>query len=246
MPKIIIIDGNAIAHRAFHALPPLTNKEGRVLNAVYGFASILLKVIKDLKPDYLAVTFDLAAPTFRHQEYKEYKAKRVKQPQELYDQLPLIKELLRAMGISVYEKEGYEADDVIATIATSSKIKNIIVTGDLDTLQLVDENTSVHTLKKGVSDIAVYDEKAVLERFGLKPSQMVDYKALRGDPSDNILGVKGIGEKTATELIKKFGSIEKIYEKIPDSKFQIPDSIFQNIAFSFFAIFAISPINCGT
>lgn len=216
MKKFIIIDGNAIVHRAFHAIPPMTNKDGVVLNAVYGFTSILLRTIKELQPDYLAVAFDLRAPTFRHQEYKDYKAGRVKQPQELYDQMVLIKDLLRAMQVPVLECEGYEADDIIATVAANNKreeLKTIIVTGDMDTLQLVDENTEVQTMKKGVNDIVVYNSKAVLDRYGLKPDQMIDYKALRGDPSDNILGVKGIGEKTATELLRKFGSLEEMYQQ---------------------------------
>ena len=223
--RFVIIDGNALVHRAFHAIPPMTNKNGQVLNAVYGFTSIFLKAIKDLKPVYLAVTFDLAAPTFRHKEYKEYKAKRVKQPQELYDQLYLIKDLLRAMKIKIYEREGFEADDVIATLAqTSLKTENVILTGDMDTLQLINNNTKIYSLHKGISDIFVYDDAAVKERYGLLPSQMIDYKALRGDPSDNILGVKGIGEKTATDLIQKFGSIEEMYKKIKDPKNKIPVS----------------------
>lgn len=216
MLKFVIIDGNAIVHRAFHAIPPMTNKDGLVLNAVYGFTSILLRTIKELQPDYLAVAFDLKAPTFRHKEYKEYKAGRAKQPQELYDQMALVKELLQAMQVPVLEKEGFEADDIIATVAINNKkekLTTIIVTGDMDTLQLVDKDTEVYTMKKGVNDIAVYDVKAVQERYGLKPEQMVDYKALRGDPSDNIPGVKGIGEKTAAELIQKFGSVEEIYRQ---------------------------------
>ncbi len=216
--KFIILDGNALVHRAFHALPPLTAKNGQVVNAVYGFASIVFKMLAELKPEYAAATFDLAAPTFRHREYKEYKAKRIKQPQELYDQFPLVKDLLRAMGIPIYEKEGFEADDVIATIVTKSQADNLIVTGDMDTLQLVNDNTKVYGLKKGVSETVIYDEKAVEERYGLKPTQMVDYKALRGDPSDNILGVKGIGEKTAATLIQKTGSIEKLYQLLEKEK----------------------------
>ncbi|MBI5222323.1 MAG: DNA polymerase I [Candidatus Magasanikbacteria bacterium] len=218
MPRFIIIDGNAIVHRAFHAIPPLLNKKGLILNAVYGFTSILLRAIKELKPDYAAVAFDLKAPTFRHKEYKDYKAKRIKQPQELYDQMVLVKDLLRAMQIPIFEKEGFEADDIIATLAVKNKGENLIVTGDMDTLQLVNDKTKIYTMKKGVNDIVVYDAAAVQERYGLKPEQMIDYKALRGDPSDNILGVKGIGEKTAGELIKKFGSLEKIYEKIDKLK----------------------------
>ncbi|KKR48526.1 MAG: polymerase protein [Candidatus Magasanikbacteria bacterium GW2011_GWC2_40_17] len=215
MSKFVIVDGNAIVHRAFHAIPPMTGKNGLVLNAVYGFTSILLRTIKELQPDYLVVAFDLKAPTFRHLEYKEYKAQRVKQPQELYDQMVLVKELLRAMQVPVLEQEGFEADDIIATVAVNNKkekVKTIIVTGDMDTLQLVDEDTEVYTMKKGVNDIVVYNTKAVEERYGLKPEQMIDYKALRGDPSDNIPGVKGIGEKTAADLIQKFGTLENLYK----------------------------------
>jgi len=223
MPKFVIVDGNAIVHRAFHALPPMTNKDGLVLNAVYGFISILLRTVKEIAPKYLAVTFDLKAPTFRHKEYKEYKAKRVKQPQELYDQIDLARNFLRAAKIPVFEKEGFEADDLIATLTAlaviyaknkKERVENIIVTGDMDTLQLVDENTKVYTMKKGINDIAVYDIAAVKERYGLLPEQMVDYKSLRGDPSDNIPGVKGIGEKTASELLQKFGSVAELYVKL--------------------------------
>lgn len=230
MSRFIIIDGNAIVHRAFHAIPPLTNKKGLILNAVYGFISILLRAIKELKPDYAAVAFDLKAPTFRHKEFKEYKAQRVKQPQELYDQMILVKDLLRAMKIPVFEKEGFEADDIIATLATQNNGENLIVTGDMDTLQLINEKTKVYTMKKGVNDIAVYDAAAVKDRYGLKPKQMIDYKALRGDPSDNILGVKGIGEKTAGELIKKFESLEGVYEKIDKlAEFKISPSVVEKL-----------------
>lgn len=212
--KFIIIDGNAILHRAWHALPPLTAKDGKLVNAVYGFAMIFIKVLKELKPAYIAVTFDKKAPTFRHEEFKEYKANRVKQPDELYDQIPRVKELVEAFGAPIYEKDGFEADDVIATLVNQSSHENIIVTGDLDTLQLVDKMTKIYTSKKGITDMVIYDENMVKERYGLPPSQMIDFKALRGDPSDNIPGVKGIGEKTASELLQKFGSLEKIYEAL--------------------------------
>ncbi len=216
--KIIIIDANSLIHRAFHALPPLTAGNGEVVNAVYGFTTILLKAIKDYEPDYLACCFDVSKDTFRKQKYEEYKAHREEQPSELYDQFPLIKELLNAMKIAIYEKKGFEADDVIGTISQEVKkeknLKTIIVSGDLDTLQLVDEKTLVYTLKKGISDTIIYDSSAVKERFGFEPKQMVDYKALRGDASDNIPGVKGIGEKTATSLIQEFGSLENLYKTI--------------------------------
>ncbi len=205
-------------HRAYHALPALATAGGTLTNAVYGFTTVLLKTLKEVKPDYLAVTFDTKAPTFRHKLYKEYKATRVKKPQEFYDQFALAHEVAEAFGISVYERDGFEADDVIGSIASAAlaepNLKTIIVTGDLDALQLVDERTVVRTFKKGIADTADYDAAAVRERFGLTPTQIVDLKALAGDHSDNIPGVTGIGEKTAVELLQKFGSVEKIYSAL--------------------------------
>lgn len=220
--KFIIIDGNALLHRAWHALPPLFTKKGELINVVYGFTMIFLRVLKELKPTHFVVTFDKKAPTFRHEIFKEYKAQRIKQSDEFYNQIPRVKELLEAFNIPIFEKEGYEADDLIGTIATQLTIINplieiIIVTGDLDLLQLIDKNINVCTLKKGITETIIYDEKAVKERYGLEPKQMIDFKALRGDPSDNILGVKGIGEKTATDLLKNFGTLEKIYEVAPEA-----------------------------
>lgn len=215
--KFVILDGNALIHRAFHALPPLTTKSGEVVNAVYGFASILLKVLKELKPDYIAATFDLAAPTFRHKEYEDYKATRVKAAQELYDQIPRVKDVVKAFNIPIYEQEGFEADDLIGTVTKKlhgKQIDVIIVTGDMDTLQLVDKDTFVYTMKKGFGETTEYGPAEVRERYGLDPDQMIDYKALRGDPSDNIPGVPGIGEKTATELLQTFGTLDKLYEAV--------------------------------
>ena len=223
MKKLVLIDSNALVHRAFHALPPtLTSPKGVLTNAVYGFTSVLIKMIKDLKPDYIAATYDLAGPTFRHEEFAEYKAHREKAPDELYAQIPLTKEVLKAFGIPIYEKQGFEADDVIGALAEMVKknppaggIQVIIVTGDLDTLQLVDgEKVVVFTLRKGLTDTMVYDEKEVRNRYGLNPNQVIDYKGLKGDPSDNIRGVRGIGDKTASALIQKYGSIEGLYKKI--------------------------------
>ena len=222
--KLIIIDGNALIHRAYHALPPLTTKDGTLINAAYGFTSIFLKVLKELKPEYVAVTFDRAKKTFRDELYHDYKATRVKQPDELYNQIPMVKEIIRLFNIPIYELDGYEADDVIGTIChlktvDQPDIESVIVTGDLDTLQLVDDNTHVYTLKKGLSDTLIYDEKAVQERFsGLSPNQMIDYKALRGDASDNIPGVKGIGEKTAIALLNEFSTLDNVYKNIKSSK----------------------------
>ncbi len=215
--KFLIFDGNAIVHRSFHALPPtMTTKTGEQVNAVYGFASFLLKAIKEFKPTYCAVSFDLKGPTFRHVEYTEYKATRVKAPDELYAQFDRVKELVRALNIPIYELQGFEADDVIGTVAelVHDKIDTIIVTGDMDAIQLVDESTFVYAMSRGVSESVLYDVKAVKARYDFNPIQMIDYKALRGDPSDNIPGVKGVGEKTATELIKEFGDIETLYKEI--------------------------------
>lgn len=221
--KVVLFDGNAILHRAFHALPPLSLKDGTLVNAVYGFVTIFLKVLKDIRPSHVAVTFDRREPTFRHKEYVAYKAQRVKQPQELYDQIPLIKEVLSAFNVPVYELAGYEADDIIGTVVTKvrqseSDMDILIVTGDLDTLQLVDDKTKVFTPKKGLSDPVIYDVAAVNERYGLTPNQLIDYKALRGDPSDNIPGVKGVGEKTASDLIKTYGTLENLLDVLADPK----------------------------
>jgi len=221
MKKLVLIDANALVHRAFHALPPLTNRKGELTNAVYGFSSVLIKVINELKPDYMAAAFDLAAPTFRHIEYEGYKAKRPKAPDELYEQIPRTKEVLGVFGIPVLEKEGFEADDIIGTVAkkyTNKKIDILIITGDLDTLQLIDDNIRVYTMKKGLSDTIIYGDREVEERYGLKVSQMIDYKALRGDPSDNIPGVKGIGEITATSLLKEFKTLENLYKNLDKVK----------------------------
>lgn len=223
MKKLILIDGNALVHRAFHALPPLTSPRGTVVNAVYGFASLLIKAIKDLKPDYMAAAFDLAGPTFRHEEFEDYKAHRVKGPDELYAQIPLVKELLRSFGVATFEKAGLEADDLIGSIAEQAKkmpdLQTIILTGDLDTLQLVEDGkVLVYTLRKGLSDTVLYDEEAVEKKIGLKPSQVTDFKGLKGDSSDNIPGVPGIGEKTACSLLQKYGTIENLYEQLEKTK----------------------------
>lgn len=218
--RYLLIDGNALVHRGFHAIPNLSTKSGEPTNAVYGFTMILLKAIKDLKPTHIACSFDLKGPTFRHEEYAEYKATRVAAPDELYAQFDRVKEVVRALNIPIFEIEGYEADDVLGTLARQICEDNghdcdvMIATGDLDTLQLVNHCVKVYTLRKGLSDTAIYDEQAIFARYGLTPAQMIDYKALRGDPSDNIKGVKGIGEKTAGELIKAFGSLDELYKAI--------------------------------
>jgi len=220
MKTLVLIDSNALIHRAYHALPPFKTKKGKLVNAVYGYTSILFRIVQELNPDYLVATFDLAGPTFRDLEYKEYKAKRVKAPQDLYDQIPLVKQVVKALDIPLFEKKGFEADDLIGTIVEKlggKEIKKYIVTGDLDTLQLVDGKTFVFTSKKGIKDTFIYDIKAIKERYGLRPKQIIDYKGLKGDPSDNIPGVPGVGEKTAIDLVKKFGSLEKLYKDLEKS-----------------------------
>lgn len=232
MKRLVLIDSHAVIHRAFHALPPLTGPDGAPVNAVYGFASVLLKIIKDLKPDYIAAAFDHAGPTFRHLAYERYKATRIKAPDELYLQIPVVKNLLKDFGIPVIEKQGYEADDIIGTIAAEVDRRHpgteiIIVTGDLDTLQLISKHIKVFTMRKGVSDTILYGESEVRARFGLSPAQLIDYKGLRGDPSDNIPGVKGIGEKTASELLMAHGSIEEIYRLLKKNQLRFKPGVIQ-------------------
>ncbi|HEX9721681.1 MAG TPA: DNA polymerase [Candidatus Paceibacterota bacterium] len=219
MKTLLLVDANSLIHRAFHALPPLSTSRGEMTNAVYGFVSILLRAIKELDPEYIAAAFDVAGPTKRHKQFAEYKATRKEAPQELYDQFDLVKEVLRALGIPIYEKEGYEADDIIGTIALKvskqTPGETVIVSGDMDTLQLVNKNTKVYTMRKGMQDTVLFDEGAVEKKFeGLVPGQVADYKGLRGDPSDNIPGVAGVGEKTAIQLLQEFGTIEQLYKNM--------------------------------
>ena len=227
--KFVIIDGNALIHRSFHALPlTLTTKTGEVVNAVYGFASILLKVLKDFKPKYIAVTFDKKAPTFRHKIYPEYKAHREKAPDELYKQIPYIKKLVTVFNIPIFEMSGFEADDLIGTmcqkinnISDQKIIDNIIITGDMDALQLINEHTRVYAMSRGLSDGIIFDDRNVEEKYGIKVGQMIDYKALRGDPSDNIPGVRGIGEKTAVALLQEFDNLDNLYSEIEKNNGQL-------------------------
>jgi len=223
--RLIVIDANSLIHRAYHALPPLTTKRGELVNAVYGFLLVFLKAIKEFRPDFIAACFDFPAPTFRHKKFKSYKAKRPPTPEELYRQIPKIKEILSAFNIPIFEKEGFEADDLIGTIAHLApkkqvvpKIETIILSGDLDTLQLVDAQTRACILRKGVKNIILYDKKMIGEKFqGLKPEQILDFKALRGDPSDNIPGATGVGEKTAIKLLLKFGGLGNLYKEIEEN-----------------------------
>jgi len=215
MERLIIIDSNALLHRAFHALPPLMTKTGQETGAVYGFLLTLFKAITDLKPTYIVACFDTKAPTFRHEMYKDYKAQRPVTPTGIVSQIPITKEVLTAFNIPVFAKEGVEADDLIATIcAKNSGIEIYIISGDLDNTQLVSDNVKVYTLGKGIKDTVIYDINKVRERFGVEPNQMVDFKALTGDPSDNIPGVEGIGKKTAAEIIQKYDNIKNLYDEL--------------------------------
>lgn len=214
--RIVLLDTHAIIHRAYHALPEFTGPSGRPTGALYGLVAMLLKIITDLTPDYIAACYDLPKPTIRHEAYEGYKATRAKTDDALAEQLVDARKVFEAFSIPLYEREGFEADDLLGTIAHElygrKDVDVIIASGDMDTLQLVDdERVRVYTLRKGINDIILYDEKAVLTRFGFLPALIPDWKGLRGDPSDNIKGIPGIGEKTATELITGFGSIEKIY-----------------------------------
>jgi DNA polymerase-1 len=226
--KLILIDAHALIHRAYHALPPtMRAPDGTPTNAIYGFTTVLIRVLKELKPDFAAAAFDTPEPTFRHKEYGEYKAHRPETASDLAEQFPKVKEVLGALEMRVFENPGFEADDIIGTLARkfSAELEVIIVTGDLDTLQEVGPKVKVYTLKKGVTDTVIYDEKAVKERFGIGPAQITDFKGLKGDPSDNIPGVAGVGEKTASDLLKNFGSLEELYQALEKDKADIRPSL---------------------
>ncbi len=221
---LILLDAHAIIHRAYHALPGFASSTGEPTGATYGLSTMIMKIIKDLKPDYIVGCFDLPQPTFRHEAYAAYKQGRAKAEDDLVHQIKRSRDVFAALSIPAYELAGFEADDLLATIVEKMKnekdLRIIIASGDMDTLQLVDDDrVLVYTLKKGINDTILYDEKAVVARFGFVPKLLPDYKGLRGDPSDNIIGIHGIGEKTATTLITKFGTIESIYKKLKkDSK----------------------------
>ena len=213
---LVLLDAHAILHRAFHALPDFASPSGEPTGALYGVVAMLLKIVEELKPDYIAACYDLPEPTYRHEAFKEYKAGRQKTDETLVEQIIRSRDIFTVFGIPIYEHVGFEADDMLGTIAHQTKenenVKVIIASGDMDTMQCIDKKrVQVYTLKKGIKDTIMYDQNAVEERFGFKPTSIPDYKGLRGDPSDNIPGIKGIGEKTATTLITAFGTIEKMY-----------------------------------
>ena len=219
MERLMLLDGNGLIYRGYFALPPLTTSKGELVNAVFGFCSIVLRGFQDIQPDYVAVSFDLPGPTFRHEQFAEYKATRQRMPDDLRDQFPKVREIVKALRIPVYELPGYEADDVIGTLTVQAErdgIDTTIVTGDLDMLQLVTDRTRLMTTRSGVQNTIIYDPARIHERYGLEPSQMIEFKALKGDSTDNIPGVAGVGEKTAASLIQTFGTLEGLYERIDE------------------------------
>ena len=237
MDKLVLIDGNSIMNRAFYGImgsKALTTKDGRYTNAVYGFLAILFKLLEDVKPQYIAVAFDLKAPTARHKLYDGYKANRKGMPDELAEQMPVIKDILRAMNIDIIEKEGYEADDILGTLSRFGEKNGLEVTilsGDRDTFQLATDKTCIRIprTKGGKTETDIFDKKKIEETYGVEPKQLIDVKGLQGDTSDNIPGVPGIGEKTALSLIQKYGSIENLYDLVEKGEADLKGKQKENI-----------------
>lgn len=227
MSKLVLIDGHAILHRAFHALPPLTTKTGEPIGAVYGLVSMLLRVITDLNPTHIAVCFDVKAPTFRHKEFREYQAQRPEMANELSSQITKAKDVIGAFGIPVFEKARFEADDLLGTIAAKAKVDEaVIVTGDRDLLQLVNSRIRLYMPLLGLSTAKLYGPAEAKEKMGIVPELIPDYKALVGDPSDNYSGVSGIGPKTAISLLEKYGSVAGIYKHLKE----IPEKLREKLS----------------
>lgn len=222
MDKLVLIDGNSIINRAFYGImgtKAMMSADGIYTNGIYGFLSIYFKIIEDIEPEFVAVAFDLKAPTKRHLLYKEYKGTRKGMPEELAQQMPVLKDVLRAMNVAIIEKEGYEADDILGTLAKLGKSKDLdvtILTGDRDAFQLIEENIKVRIprTKMGKTEEEDYNVEKIKEEYGIEPIKLIEVKGLMGDTSDNIPGVPGIGEKTALSLIQEFGTINNLYEKI--------------------------------
>ncbi len=212
MEKLILIDGNSLINRAFYANPPMTTKNGTPTGAIFGFVNMLIKIIHDINPTHITVAFDVKAPTFRHQMYSDYKGTRKPMPDDLRPQIPLLKQVLSAMGIHIEEQAGIEADDIIGTIAKATSMDTYIITGDKDSFQLVDDETTVYFTKRGITDIDIYNIDNFKEKTSILPHQIIDLKAFMGDSSDNIPGIPGVGEKTALTLLQKYGSVENLYE----------------------------------
>lgn len=219
MEKLILIDGSGLIYRGFYAIPPFFRSPAGVqTNAVFGFTSILLTILANHKPDYLAVAFDKKGPTFRHKAYTEYKATRIKAPQELYDQIPLVKEVVSAFGIPGFEVEGFEADDILAAIVAllgpKTDVHTLIASGDFDVFQIASDKVSILYPTKGFKEAEIFGAEEIKKRYGITPAQIPDYKGLAGDNSDNIPGVMGIGDKGATKLLQDYKTLENIYEHL--------------------------------
>ncbi|HEV2951475.1 MAG TPA: 5'-3' exonuclease H3TH domain-containing protein, partial [Actinomycetota bacterium] len=227
-PLLMLIDGPSLVYRGYFALPPLTLSDGTLVNAVFGFLQIVLRGMQDVKPDYAMVSFDVGKPQFRFDAYPEYKKGRPSMPDDLRSQFPIVREIASMMNIPIRELEGYEADDVIGALtkqATAAGVDTMIVSGDLDGLQLVDDHVRLLTTRMGVAATVIYDEAKVMDRYGLRPDQMLDYKALKGDTSDNIPGVPGVGEKTASSLLQQFGTLDGIYDNLDEVKGKLRDRL---------------------
>lgn len=229
---LLLIDGNPIVHRSFHAIPQtIKTSKGELTNAVLGFTNSILSLIDHFKPEAIACAFDTSEKTFRHEKYEEYKATRVEAPQGLYDQLPRIFAILKCLNIPTITKDGYEADDIIGTLvnmAEKVKVQSIIVSGDNDFIQLVSPLTSFYSISRGLQKAVTFTPEKVKETSGLMPEQWIDYKALRGDPSDNLIGIPGIGEKTAKELLVKWQDLDGIYAHIDELKPQVKKKLVEN------------------
>ena len=235
MEKLVLIDGNSLLNRAFYATPVFTTKDGRPTNGVFGFIKLLLKIISDKKPTYLAVAFDVHAPTFRHKAYEQYKAGRKPMPEDLASQFPVLKEVLGLMNIKICELAGYEADDIIGTLAKRFDVQTFIYTGDRDAYQLVDKTTNVCFTKKGVSDLLELTEENFFDEIGLKPCQIIQFKALMGDKSDNIPGVAGVGEKSAMTLLSEYQDLDGIYANIDKIKGALQTKLLNNKEIAYFS-----------
>jgi DNA polymerase-1 len=232
-PILMLIDGPSLVYRGYFALPPLTTSDGTLTNAAFGFLQIVLRGMQDLKPDYAIVSFDLGKPQFRFDAYPEYKAGRPSMPDDLRSQFPIVREICAMLGIPIRELEGYEADDVIGSLVQQAKAEDVetyIVSGDLDGLQLVNDHVKLLTTRMGVAATVIYDDDKVMDRYGLRPDQMLDYKALKGDTSDNIPGVPGVGEKTAISLLQEFGSLDAVYERLDEVKGKLRERLAEHRA----------------
>jgi DNA polymerase-1 len=229
MKKFVIIDGHALIYRGYYAIPQLRTTNGELVNAVYGFSTVLLSMLQKLRPDYLAVAFDLKGPTFRHEAYDGYKATRSETPDDLLPQVPRVRQVVEAFQIPVFQQPGFEADDLIGTlskkIAAHPDVEFLIVSGDMDLTQLVNDQVKMLAPLSGFNDVKTYDAQAVMDKYGIEPSQIVDFKAMVGDVSDNIPGVAGIGKKTAAKLLFQYETLDGIYENLGEIKGAVHDKL---------------------